>query len=247
VRPTGLRLGLLGLAAYLLILAGSLPAAVVLPAVAPPGLVASGVEGSVWRGSAATVAVAGQRLHGVRWSLQPLQLLRGRLGYRMAARLEGGFAEGLVAWSPVGAKLVIMDGRAALALQPLTGAVGFGGVAGQLSVDLGEAVIQDGWPTALEARLGLGQLRISDLGRDPVGDYELVLGVVDNRITGRLADRAGPLEVQAELQLSPDLRFELQGEVAPRPQAPADLSELLGLLGPADERGRRPFGISGRL
>ncbi|MCC5869696.1 MAG: type II secretion system protein N [Gammaproteobacteria bacterium] len=236
-----------GLAVYLVVLIATVPAAFVWRLAAPADATAAGIEGTAWRGGASTAVIAGTRLTGLRWSLQPLELLRARLGLRFDTRLDDGFARGRLAVSPGGQRIWLHDTQAALALQPLATAAGYRGVAGQLSIALDELVIVDEWPERLQARIGIGQLVISDLGRDSLGDFALDLAASDGRVRGELADRGGPVEVRATLRLEPDRSYELEGLVQPRPQATQGLREIIEMLGPADAAGMRSFGVAGRL
>jgi hypothetical protein len=53
--------------------------------------------------------------------------------------------------------------------------------------------------------------------------------------------------VSGLLQLSPSGAYDLEGSVAPRPGASADLTQTLQLLGAPDAQGRRPFSLAGSL
>lgn len=237
----------LGLAVYLVVLIATLPAALVWRLAAPADATAAGIEGTAWRGGATTAVIAGTRLTSLRWSLQPLELLRARLGLRFDTRLDDGFARGHVALSPGGQRVWMRDVQAALALQPLAAAAGYRGVAGALSIDLEQLVLIDEWPDLLQARIGIGQLVISDLGRDSLGDFSLDLLATNGRVQGELSDGGGPVEVRASLRLEPDRSYELEGLVQARPQATQDLREILEMLGAPDAAGMRSFGVAGRL
>lgn len=237
----------LGLAVYLVVLIATLPAAFVWRLAAPADAAAAGIEGTAWRGGAATAVIAGTRLTGLRWSLQPLDLLRARLGLRFDTRLDEGFARGRLAVSPGGQRVWMRDVQAALALQPLATAAGYRGVAGQLSIELEQLVLVDEWPERLRARIDIGQLVISDLGREALGDFALDLDGADGRVRGDLSDRGGPVQVRAALRLEPDRSYELEGLVQPRPQATQALREIIEMLGAPDAAGMRSFGVAGRL
>ena len=55
----------------------------------------------------------------------------------------------------------------------------------------------------------------------------------------------GPLALDATLQLTHDPGYVLQGQVAARPSAPAQLADQLKYLGTPDSSGRRPFSLAG--
>jgi len=241
---------LLALAVYVLVLVTTLPAALVWHHAAPAQARASGIEGTLWRGQASTVLVDGVRMSGLRWTFQPLELLRARLSFRVDTRLDDGFARAQVAVSPGGGRVLLRDLQAGMALQPLARSAGYRGVAGQLTLNLARLQLVDGWPASAEGRIGLGQLRISDLGAEPLGDFEFVMLAPERvgTLRAEVRDLGGPLQVQALANLAPDRSFELQGVVAARAEAAESLRQVLELLGPADpQRGGHIFGIAGKL
>ncbi len=61
---------------------------------------------------------------------------------------------------------------------------------------------------------------------------------------GQLKDLgSGPLAVEGALKLTPAPGFDLQGLVAARPSASADLVQNLRFLGSPDAQGRREFSL----
>ncbi len=237
-----------GVAVYLIVLLVTLPAGVVLPRlVAATPVAVGGIEGTLWRGSAATVVVEGFPVYGLRWQVEPLAMFRGRLQARVEGRLDEGFLRARVAYSPLAGRLHVEDGQGATRLARLATPAGFAGADGNLSLQLESLVIQAGWPLGLSARLGVGSLSLQELGRQPLGDFEAVFRLEGEDVTAELRDVAGLLELEAVLRVDRALRWDLQGEVAPRGDAPATLRDAMTLLGPPDDRGRRPFGLGGRL
>lgn len=235
-------------ALYLIVLLWTLPAAVVLPRLVtgtPAAL--GGIEGTLWRGSAATLVVDGFPVYALRWRVEPRGLLRARLQAQVEGRLDEGFIRGRVGYSPVGGRLQVENAQGATRLARLAGPAGFTGADGNLSLQLELLVLEAGWPTRLSGRLGVGGLSIQELARQPLGDFEASFRLDGEEIVADLADIAGMLELQAQLKLTRELRWDLQGEVAPRADAPAGLREAISMLGPPDDRGLSPFGLGGRL
>lgn len=237
-----------GAALYLIVLLLTLPAGVVVPRlVAATPVAVGGLEGTLWRGSAAIVVIDGFPVYGLHWQVQPLALFRGRLEGRLEGRLQDGFLSARVAYSPLGGSLHVEDGQVATRLAPLATPAGFAGVDGNLSLQLEYLVIQAGWPLYLSARLGVGNLSVQELGRQPLGDFEGIFRLEGEDVTGELRDGSGLLKLEAFLRVDRALRWDLQGEVAPRQDAPTALNDAMTLLGPPDEHGHRPFGLGGRL
>ncbi len=237
-----------GVVVYLVVLVLTLPAAMVLPRLlAGTPAAVGGVEGTLWRGSAATLVVADIPSSGLRWRIEPLALLRGRLQARAEARLDEGFVRARIGYAPITRRLHAQEVQGATRLGRLTASAGFRGTDGNLSLQLEELVMDAGWPVRLTGRLGVGALSIQDLGRQPLGDFEAVFRLEAQDMVAEFRDVAGLLDLEANLRIDRELRWALEGEIAPRASAPANLHDALSLLGPPDERGRRPFGLGGRL
>ncbi|MCC5861315.1 MAG: type II secretion system protein N [Gammaproteobacteria bacterium] len=237
-----------GAVLYLVVLVMTLPAAMVLPRLlAGTPVAAGGVEGTLWRGSAATLVVAEVPAYGLRWRIEPLALFRGRLQGRAEARLDEGFIRARLGYALFSGRLHADDVEAAARLARLAAPAGFQGTDGNLSLQLEHMVLHQGWPVRLAGRLGVGALSIQELGRQPLGDFEAVFKLEAEDLVAELRDVAGLLDLEANLRLDRELRWALEGEVAPRGSAPPNLRDALTLLGPADDRGRRPFGLGGRL
>lgn len=234
-------LGFLG--AFVATLLVRLPAAWVLPLA---GLACDAPSGSAWRGGCRGLHLAGTTIESATWQLHPLALLRARLAAdvqaddaRIAGRARVELAPGGgVRLEQVSARLAI-DADLAAAFPR--------GWAGLLDVSLDTLQLASGRPTGLQ-----GTVRAQALRRLApalaLGDYVLRFpGGADasGRQAGQLADEGGPLALSGELRIDAQGQYELEGRVAARPEAPADLARSLEILGPADAEGRRPFSLAG--
>jgi general secretion pathway protein N len=116
----------------------------------------------------------------------------------------------------------------------------------QLAID--SARIEDGHLVALLGKIDLQSVHIENPPAD-LGSFELQFARSNQgaAMVGQLRDLSGPLAVSGLLQLSPSGVYDLEGSVAPRPSASADLTQTLQLLGAPDAQGRRPFSLTGSL
>lgn len=234
----------LALLAFLLAFVARLPARW-LPRLLPAGVVCIEPSGTVWDGACANFEARGFRAGALRWTLQPLRLLTGRLAARVRisqplATLDGVFALGL------GGSLQASELRGRLGLAP-------GGLLpgvppdleGQVAIDLAELALRDRAVSALEGRVEVLDLRQRGAeGPVPLGGYELVFSgaaEADGKVTGRLTDKGGPLEVAGTLTLTPAPGYLLTGTVATRPEASPALVRQIAFLGSPDAAGRRSF------
>jgi general secretion pathway protein N len=69
------------------------PARVAYDWFAPSTVQVSGLEGSIWSGSAAEASVAGLYLRDLAWRLRPLRLFTGKLAASIEASPASGFLE----------------------------------------------------------------------------------------------------------------------------------------------------------
>lgn len=242
-----LLLAALGVAAFLLFLLAMLPASVLLR-FAPPGLAATGLAGSVWKGVAANVAWQGHPIGRVGWNCRVLALLHGRLSYDLLLERPDGRVSLNATTGPD--RTVDVTGLAAAL--PVAAFEGLAppGWSGQVEASIPHLRIEGGWPVAIDGRAVVRSLRAPGATGLDIGSYELTLGegqVGTDALTGRLRDLGGPLRVRGHVSLTRDRRYLLQGDVSPGPGADDRVFRTLSFLGSPDSAGRRPFAIEGSL
>lgn len=204
-------------------------------------------SGSVWRGEAAGLRVkpaAGpeQTLGRLSWTLRPLDLFSGRIGYQL--QLGGA---GIDATATLSAGMKGGELRGARAALPAS-------LLGRLSADL--ELWQPGGRLALEAeRLGFAKSGIQGQGtlrwldaasgrvRQPLGSYRADLEGTDQGLSIKLATEAGALVLQGSGLWSPKNGLNFFGLARPTPASRAELDGLLSLIGPAQPDGSRAIRI----
>jgi hypothetical protein len=250
----------LGVLAVLAFALTTLPAAVLSGTLARAGFTAAGYGGSIWSGSATTLAWRGAPLGDLNWRLEPTSLLRARLAGTVRLTRVDGSADARfdVAWS--GRDVRLQDVRFALPIESL-GALPLGipqGWRGRASGAVQSAQITDGWPTELRGFLDIDGLVAPPPRNAPVGSFHVVLPhpqpqpslsvpTAAENLTAQVTDKEGPFAVDAQLTLSRTRNFALEGTVAPRGPVPPAMERSLQLLGPADPSGRRQFSVGGTL
>ena len=119
---------------------------------------------------------------------------------------------------------------------------------GTLLLAIDAARIQGGHLVAVQGKLGVQQLQIENPPAE-LGSFELRFAPASEAapMIGQLPDLGGPLSLVAVLQLLPSGSYELEGSVAARPGASAELTQMLALLGPPDAQGRRTISLAGSL
>jgi general secretion pathway protein N len=81
----------LGVIAYLVLLVATAPAARVLPLLRPvlPGVQLSGIDGTVWSGSAVQAVAGNVQLQQLQWKFRPFALLAGTTEIKVRGKLQG--------------------------------------------------------------------------------------------------------------------------------------------------------------
>ncbi len=236
-----------GIAAFLVCLIAMVPADQLARRL-PPGVVVSGVGGTIWNGRASSLAFNGRPIGGIRWSCRPWRLFllewtcRVNLspaGGELSAYLQGDFGGNEIAGSDITGQVPI---------SAFEGVVTPTGWTGVLELDVDALTLVERRPADAAGTLFLRSLRAPGAGGQMLGDFELTVGegaVGTRSLTGRLRDLGGPLRVRGAIELQPDGRYLLSGEAAPGPGAGPSIFDTLAFLGPPDSQGRRSFTIEG--
>lgn len=243
-----------GLAAVVSIAIATLPASVLEGALARLGLTAVALTGSVWNGHAQALTWRAAPLGDLRWSLAPLELLRGRVGGELHLTRPDGSVSTRASVSLRG-DLRLADTQAGLPIEALA-ALPLGmprDWRGRLSGRFEEIVVRGGWPTTLRGTLEMDGLIAPPPRSVSIGSYHVVIpdpqadGGPGEVLSARITDKEGPFSFDGRFTLAPDRSFLLDGMLAPRGNTPPELVRSLQLLGPADASGRRPVSVSGTL
>ena len=248
---------LIGALAVLTISVIALPASVARRFL-PASIGAEDFSGSLWHGSAGRITFKGRNLGAVEWHLHPWPLLRLALAADLHWVKTGFEADGAVVVTSHGVTLQNLQGSGPIEdLRDLGVDDGWRGAANFTVGDL-EAVYADpaggGFPTITSA---VGELRVSNLASPQVADGADLGGYVlhlanaavppGGPVTADLTDTGGPLDVQADIQLSLGGRTGmLTGTVRARvAEPPALMRQLddLAQLHARDAQGRIPVDL----
>jgi general secretion pathway protein N len=228
-------------AGFLWVLVSRLPARWVL-SWASSSVSCSEVEGSIWSGSCTGMSVQGQPIGDVLWTLRPLALLTGKLAAHLVLTNGPTTVRGDVearGSSSITLLNVVADlPLAAVPVVPPT-------LRGSAHLDIARVMFVNTAVTQLQGRIELHDLEDRSRGTTPLGSYSLTFPPGERIAPAKLRDLGGPLAVEGTLQLTLQPGFHgqyvLQGLVAARPTAPAELQQSLLVLGSPDARGMRTF------
>ena len=250
-------LGILALLAFALV---TLPANVLSGVLERSGFTASAYGGSIWSGSAQALAWRGAPLGDLRWRLAPLELLGGRLAGHATLTRPDGSLDTRFATSFTGDDIRLAGAKFALPIEALD-ALPLGmpkGWRGRASGSFAEVHVQQRRPVALRGSLDIDGLVTPPPRNAPLGSFRTVfphpqpqpslsLPQDPANLTAQVRDIDGPFSVDAQITVSRDRNFSLEGTLAPRGPVPPAMQQSLQLLGPADAAGRRQFSVGGSL
>jgi hypothetical protein len=230
---------------FLITLLVRLPARALLPLL-PADVSCALPAGTVWNGSCEQLHIGTVGVSSLSWALHPLALLSLKIAADLDSRDPAANGQARVELSPNGH--LEISGLSANVALPGNWALVPAGTSGTLQLAIDAARIQDGHLVALAGKIDLQSIHLENPAAD-LGSFELLFAPAnaDAPMVGQLRDLNGPLAVSGLLQLSRSGAYDLEGSVAPRPGASADLAQALQLLGPPDAQGQRAFSLAGSL
>jgi len=239
-----------GLACFVVFAATFIPATVITTLLPANGMRIGGVSGTLWKGEARLVEIAGFRVDRTQWELHQLALLLGRLQGTVEAEWSRGFAQGDMGLGLTGA-IRVRDFTATGPVVQLTRLMNLPRSGGDLEVQIDALDVTEGWPDLATGTVKVRNLPLAlvGVGAGTTGSYQVSFAPDtipdDGRITGELTDLDGPLAISGSIVFSPPANYEITARIKARPDAPRDLANGLALLGPEDETGNRQFTMSG--
>ena len=240
------RLIALGILTFVIGIIALFPARVAVHWMVPDAIPISGIEGTVWSGSAAAATVEGIYLRDIEWQMQPLRLLRGQLSYRIGALPISGFIESEVNVG-FGGAISMNELTASVPLSLFASVIGVRGLEGTASVTLQRLEVIDGLATAADGTVQIAGLIVPEISRTSLGGYKADFFTQNNGIGASLEDTDGVIDLAGSLQIRADRSYNLVGLVAAKPAAPDRLTQQLQSLPAANDRGQREIRLEGIL
>ena len=209
----------------------------------------SGINGTLWSGSAGYVQYQSIPLGSLNWSLHPHDILRGHietdftltsdqmqtsgtagreiLGAAYTKNLKGHISAALLS-KQLGIKTVVPAGKLHFSMQRMEFSP-----KGRLESAIGHIT----WE----------QAGISSPAQAALGNLNVIITTEKEGIVFNISDENSPIKVKAELLVCPDGKYELNGQLTPTPAAQTGLSNSLKLLGKPDKNGVIKIKYMGRL
>jgi hypothetical protein len=232
-----------GILALLLGLVVNFPARLAVRWFAPPDVHAWGIDGTIWRGSAAEVALADGSLGAMSWRARGTGFVIGRPAWDLELRRPDGRARGRLGLSLFSDRQRITDLEATLALGTLPPSVVPAGVAGRLDASLQRLDLHGGWPTAI-----IGRAMVADLDLPGViltlGPFRFDFPDQPGGPVAAITATDGPLLVDGRLELPARDTWRFSAVLEPGRDAPRELIDGLAFVGEDLGGGRRQLTLS---
>ncbi len=213
---------------------------------APPGIVLSGISGSIWQGTASEAMVNGAYLRNLKWRAAPLALAKGRFQVDVEARPGAGLLESRISVGATG-RVAFTDLQGSLPLETLEKPLGIGGLRGSATLRFDRLALRDGLPVAADGVLTVSDLVLPPVDRASLGGYRAEFFTRDSGITASVEDTDGVVDIAGSFELQADRNYRFLAQLATKPSTPASLRQQLQFLGSPNERGQRELRLEGRL
>lgn len=222
------------------------PARVAYDWFAPPAVQMSGLDGTIWSGSAAELSASGLYLRELKWRLRPLRLVTGKVAARIEARPSSGFLEAEIAVG-LGGDIMLSDVNGSLPLRDFATITRMPGLAGNASLQFNELRIRDGLPVVADGTLAVADLVAPMVDPASIGGYRAEFFTDDNAVVASVEDDNGVFDLAGSLTVSGDRNYQFLGKVAATDSTSEKLKRQLRFLGSPNDRGQHDIRLEGQL
>ena len=244
--PTRRRLIITGVLTMLAGLVILFPARVAYNWFAPPGVLISGISGSIWSGSARRATAPGVYISKLEWRIRPHILFTGKLGYSIEGSVGDGSIESELALG-IGGDIYLTKLSGFIPLQSLEVASGVRGLRGNVSARFERLVLSNGIPVAATGTVEVSELLLPLVAQSSIGGYRAEFFTQQDGVAASVQDTDGIVDLAGSLKLSADGNYEFLGQLAPKPETPPQVRQQMQFLGSANERGQYELRLEGRL
>lgn len=235
-----------GLLAFVVAFVMMFPARAAYNWFAPPVARFSGLEGSIWSGSAAEASVAGLYFRDLSWRMRPLRLLTGKVAASVEASPSSGFLEADVALG-LGGDVTLTNVNGSLPLNAFATIARMPGLAGNASIQFARLRIRDGLPIAADGTLAIADLVAPMVDATPIGGYRAEFFTEDDAVVASVEDVNGAFDLAGSLTISADRNYQFLGKVAATDNTSDKLRGQLRFLGSPNDRGQHDIRLEGQL
>jgi len=208
-----------------------------------------GVNGSLWQGTASTVIYDGKRFDGVAWEFHPLDLFTANASVTLRFKGKNTSVNGKFSKSIFGT-LALNNVRANIGATELLSLLKIPAVklGGSFALNLTQLELTEKTVDYIQGRLLWSDAESKFPQKLTMGDIFSDFSTTDEGvIQAKLGDGGGPLELNGDLTVNPDGKYDLKGLLAARAGRQSVLGRSLGFIGKYDASGKAGFNRSGNI
>jgi len=208
-----------------------------------------GLKGSLWQGSASTLIYDGKRYDAVVWEFHPLELLTAKASVSVRFKGKNTTVKGKFAKSIFGS-LIAENVQANIGATELLSLLKIPAVklGGDFALNLSRFELTDKTVNYIQGRLLWSDAESKFPQKLTMGDvFSDFSTSEDGVILAKLGDGGGPLELNGDLSVNPDGKYDLKGLLAARAGRQSVLGRSLGFIGKYDAKGKASFNKSGNI
>jgi len=220
------------------------PARVAYHWVSSPLLTMSGIDGTVWRGTAREFTTNGVYLRDLSWTIKPLQLFTGRALYEVSGTPVSGFLDSEIAVG-FGGKVALSNLTASVPLQMIERASNIAGLGGTANLKFERLELVGGRPAAMDGTIDIENLIVPMLGRTSLGGYRAEFFTQNNGIVASVEDTDGVVDLAGSISLNLDGSYQFLGQVKEKSNTPESIRNQLKYLPAANDRGQHELRLEG--
>ena len=237
-------LTLLAVLTLVLALVITFPARIAYQWASPPHAKLSGIQGTIWSGSAREFSTNGVYLRDLTWRMRPLRLFTGKAAYAISGTPVSGFFESEIALG-LGGTLTLENLTASVPLQMFSSAANIDGLSGSASLKFERLALESGRPAAMDGTVDVANLVVPRLSSASLGGYRAEFFTQENGIVASVEDTDGVFDLAGSLQLNADKSYAFLGQVVAKPNAPESLQRQIRFLPVANDRGQHELRLEG--
>jgi len=235
---------LVALITLLVGLVAMFPARVAYQWISSPLITMSGIEGTVWNGSASQFGTNGVYLSDLRWKIRPLQLFTGNASYAISGTPVSGSLDADISIG-LGGTITLQNLAAFVPMQMLEQASNVPGLRGSASLQFERLELVAGRPAALDGSIDVANLVVPMLSRTSLGGYRAEFFTQNNGIIASVEDTDGVVDLAGRLEVGHDGSYAFLGKVKAKPNTPDSIVTQMKYLPPADASGQHELRLEG--
>ncbi len=242
----------LGIICYLLFVITQIPASNVYyftkDMLKEQGVTLFGVQGSLWKGNASAATYKDMHFKQINWEVHPLALLTANISATIRFKQQQNSVNAIVSRSLFG-KTTVENGRIKADASQLIKLMNIPAVKlnGEFNLNLPLLELTDNKVEYIKGRLLWNNAESIFPQKMALGDVFADMSTSsDGVIQVKLGDGGGPLEMNANLLLTPDGKYDLKGLFSARQGRNTALGRSLGFMGKYKD-GKVEFNKAGEL